>query len=117
MGYGDKAPITMAGRFLGVIWMFLGLVLFGLFSGLVSSSLSTDGPVYLRDPITVRGMADLQTNLKGKVCILQGVAETVLKDYGISNTLAVANINDCYERLVIGDNVSIDRQDSPMSPS
>ena len=35
VGYGDKAPVTFLGRFLGVIWMFVGVILLGYLNGLM----------------------------------------------------------------------------------
>jgi len=40
VGYGDKVPITGAGRFIGAFWMLFGLICFGLFGGQVINQLS-----------------------------------------------------------------------------
>lgn len=40
VGYGDRTPITLWGRVVGVIWMFVSIVLVSTFIGTVSSTLT-----------------------------------------------------------------------------
>ncbi len=40
VGYGDKAPITLAGRILGLIWMFIGIIMISSFTAAITSSLT-----------------------------------------------------------------------------
>jgi hypothetical protein len=40
VGYGDKFPITNAGRLFALVWQFSGVVFLGLFAGAVSSSMA-----------------------------------------------------------------------------
>jgi polar amino acid transport system substrate-binding protein len=40
VGYGDKAPLTVAGRLLGVVWMFTGLILTATFTAHLAASLT-----------------------------------------------------------------------------
>ncbi|MDG2422726.1 MAG: transporter substrate-binding domain-containing protein [Phycisphaerales bacterium] len=40
VGYGDKAPRTMAGRAIGLIWIFLSIVLLSAFTGTIASSMT-----------------------------------------------------------------------------
>lgn len=40
VGYGDKVPLTRAGRFLGIIWMYLGIVLVSSFTATITASLT-----------------------------------------------------------------------------
>ena len=37
-GYGDKVPVTLGGRLLGVVWMFASIFLVALFSATLASS-------------------------------------------------------------------------------
>jgi ABC-type amino acid transport substrate-binding protein len=37
VGYGDKVPVTFAGRFLTVLWMFIGVYCVGMFGASVTS--------------------------------------------------------------------------------
>ena len=40
VGYGDKVPKSTAGRLLGTLWMFVGIILIAIFTGVVSSALT-----------------------------------------------------------------------------
>ena len=40
VGYGDKAPVTMAGRILGLIWMFVAIIIISSFTAAITSSLT-----------------------------------------------------------------------------
>jgi ABC-type amino acid transport substrate-binding protein len=42
VGYGDKAPVTIRGRILGIVWMFAALVLTALVTAQLAASLTTD---------------------------------------------------------------------------
>lgn len=54
VGYGDKAPRTVVGRAIGVIWMFAAVILLALFTAQVTSSLTVQSLGG-----RVRGPADL----------------------------------------------------------
>ena len=41
VGYGDKAPRTFAGRFVGLIWMFISLFVISAFTATIASILTT----------------------------------------------------------------------------
>ncbi len=40
VGYGDKAPKTFAGRLIGFVWMFAGIILISFFTASIASSLT-----------------------------------------------------------------------------
>jgi ABC-type amino acid transport substrate-binding protein len=40
VGYGDKAPVTVAGRILGLIWMFVAIIIISSFTAAITSSLT-----------------------------------------------------------------------------
>ena len=40
VGYGDKAPVTVAGRILGLIWMFVAIIIISTFTAAITSSLT-----------------------------------------------------------------------------
>lgn len=40
VGYGDKAPVTLAGRILGLIWMFVAIIIISSFTAAITSSLT-----------------------------------------------------------------------------
>lgn len=41
-GYGDKAPITLAGRIIGILWMIYALILIALVTAQLSASLTAE---------------------------------------------------------------------------
>lgn len=66
VGYGDKAPVTLLGRAIAVVWMFAALILTAVFTAQLTSSLTLEqisGPV--------RGVEDLN---KARVGILEGAS-------------------------------------------
>ncbi|MGJ3241658.1 MAG: transporter substrate-binding domain-containing protein [Opitutales bacterium] len=40
VGYGDKAPVTPAGRLVGLVWMFASIIIISGFTGAIASSLT-----------------------------------------------------------------------------
>lgn len=40
VGYGDKAPVSLAGRLIALIWMFAGLIMVASFTAAITSSLT-----------------------------------------------------------------------------
>lgn len=40
VGYGDKAPVTLGGRLIALVWMFAGLVMVSTFTAAVASALT-----------------------------------------------------------------------------
>lgn len=54
VGYGDKSPRTLAGRTLGFVWMFAGIILISFFTATIASSLTVS-----QLETSIRGPADL----------------------------------------------------------
>jgi polar amino acid transport system substrate-binding protein len=54
VGYGDKAPVSLAGRVVGLIWMFAGIIMISGFTAAIASSLTV---TQLESP--VKGPQDL----------------------------------------------------------
>jgi polar amino acid transport system substrate-binding protein len=54
VGYGDKAPVSLAGRVVGLIWMFAGIIMISGFTAAIASSLTV---TKLESP--VKGPEDL----------------------------------------------------------
>ncbi len=76
VGYGDKAPKTVPGRILGIVWMFASIILISSFTAAVASQLTAD-----RIQSTVNGEEDLR---RAKVGAKAGESpETVLRSMGV----------------------------------
>ena len=54
VGYGDKAPVTFAGRLVALIWMFAGLIMVASFTAAITSALTVSNLQY-----QIRGPQDL----------------------------------------------------------
>jgi polar amino acid transport system substrate-binding protein len=54
VGYGDKAPRTVAGRIVALIWMFAGIILISSFTAAITSALTVSQP-----GSSIRGPGDL----------------------------------------------------------
>lgn len=57
VGYGDKAPVTLAGRLLALVWMFAGLIMVASFTAAITSSLTVSNLQY-----QINGPQDLPGN-------------------------------------------------------
>lgn len=74
-GYGDKAPITVMGRIVTILWMFVSLFLMTAFTASVASTVAT-----VRTRMHVDTSADLQRTTNG---VLHGsLSEMVLANIG-----------------------------------
>lgn len=58
VGYGDKAPVSLPGRLIGLVWMFAGLIMVASFTAAITSSLTVSN---LRSGI--QGTNDLPGNV------------------------------------------------------
>jgi ABC-type amino acid transport substrate-binding protein len=77
VGYGDRVPVTKAGKFVGAIWMAFGFVLMTVSAGVVTSLLTVD-----RLQPMVRGPEGL---LRAKVGVVAGSpGEDYVRAAGIS---------------------------------
>ena len=72
VGYGDKAPTTLVGRILGLVWMFAGIIVISTFTAAIASSLTTATLAS-----GVEGPADLQ---RARVGTLEGSAPATSLD-------------------------------------
>ncbi len=42
VGYGDKSPVTLAGRLLGLVWMFAAIIIISFFTASITSTLTVN---------------------------------------------------------------------------
>jgi ABC-type amino acid transport substrate-binding protein len=67
VGYGDKAPITLGGRIVAIIWMLASIILISSFTAAITTSLTVS-----ELSGKVRGLRDLQTVRVGSVAQSEG---------------------------------------------
>ena len=77
VGYGDKAPKTLGGRIIAIIWMFASIILISSFTAAITTSLTIS-----ELSGKVRGSQDLPTVRVGSVA--QSEAKRYLVDKGIA---------------------------------
>ena len=92
VGYGDKTPLTLAGRIIGMIWMFTAIVLLGVFIAAMSSALTVS---HLEAPI--QGPDDFS---KARIGTLAGsTTEGVLRDKRV-NYQPYATLQEALDAIV-----------------
>ena len=92
VGYGDLAPKTAGGRFVGVVWMFAAIISISGFTAAISSSL-TVGELSGK----VRGVHDLATARVGTV--VDSSAEAYLVKNGIKQLRSFENPHEGLKSL------------------
>lgn len=95
VGYGDKAPVTFAGRVIALIWMFTSIIIIAAFTGGIASAITVgalDGKV--------RGPEDLPNV---RVAAPQGTtAAEYLRDNGV-RPREVESVEDALRMLADGE--------------
>ena len=80
VGYGDKAPVSFAGRAVALAWMFAGLIMVASFTAAITSSLTVSNLQH-----QIRGPEDL---VSANVATVDGTAsEAYLRDERIRHQL------------------------------
>lgn len=95
VGYGDKTPISTAGRILATIWMFTGVLLISYFTASVSSVLTVQ-----RLGTNITSIQDLQNQTIGTVT--GSTANKFLEDNTVSYLNLYNNIDEAYIALEQG---------------
>ncbi|MEP1584827.1 MAG: transporter substrate-binding domain-containing protein, partial [Marinobacter sp.] len=80
VGYGDKAPVSLAGRMVALVWMFAGLIMVASFTAAITSSLTVSNLQY-----QIQGPDDL--NRANVATIANTASEQYLQDQRIRHQL------------------------------
>lgn len=95
VGYGDKAPATLAGRIVALVWMFAGLIMVASFTAAITSSLTVSN---LRSQI--QGPEDL---IRANVATIANTAsEQYLQDQRIRHE-QYPDLTSAMQSVVRGD--------------
>lgn len=79
VGYGDKAPVTLAGRVLGLIWMFTAILLVASFTASITAALTVgalDGRVQGADDLPQVRVATIASSTSAEWLAQRGVRAT-----------------------------------------
>ncbi len=79
VGYGDKAPRTLGGRLVGLVWMFASIIIISSFTATMTTTLTVS-----RLESSIKGPKDLANKKVGSVA--NSTSAAYLKDQGISVT-------------------------------
>ncbi len=92
VGYGDKAPATLGGRIVGLVWMFIGIVLISSFTAAFTTILTVG-----------KLSADHQSGLDNmKITTVEAsTAESYLRDNYIKPR-TVENLDSALKQLQLG---------------
>ncbi|MEH6563752.1 MAG: transporter substrate-binding domain-containing protein [Halopseudomonas sp.] len=95
VGYGDKAPVTLAGRMVALVWMFAGLIMVASFTAAITTSLTVSNLQY-----QIQGPQDLPGN---RVATITGTASAqYLQDNRIIRR-EYANLSDAMHSVLDGE--------------
>lgn len=105
VGYGDKAPVTLAGRIVGLVWMFAAIILISGFTAAIATSLTVS-----QLSSSVNGPADLSGVRVATVS--NSSSSDYLEERGVSHE-AVADL-DVALSLLAADQVDAVVYDAPI---
>jgi polar amino acid transport system substrate-binding protein len=94
VGYGDKAPITLAGRMIGLIWMFASIIVISGFTAAIASSLTVDELGQ-----TVVGLEDLYGK---RVLTIPGSTSAEFLDEKLIRYRSVLTADEALDELAAG---------------
>ena len=92
VGYGDKCPQKLKGRFVASIWMFIGIIWFAAFTATLSSSLT----VKKIDPGKIKGLADISDKY---VAVIRGTTSEKYLRFHNAKMLLADNLDDLIGNL------------------
>lgn len=94
VGYGDKAPVTLAGRIIGLVWMFASIIMISGFTAAIASSL-TVGEL----DQAIRGVDDLRGK---RVLTLDSSTSAAFLDEKLVRYTPAAELSDALAELAAG---------------
>ena len=105
VGYGDKSPVTLTGRVLGIAWMFAAIIIISFFTATVTSTLTVD-----RLESAIKGPEDLP---HVRVATVAGSTSAIYLDHHAINYRRVATVL-AGEQLVASGDVDAMVYDAPI---
>ena len=95
VGYGDKSPVTLPGRLLGIVWMFAAIIIISFFTATVTSTLTVD-----RLESSIKGPEDL---VHVRVATIAGSTSAAYLDHHAIKHRDVATVLAGEQAVLAGD--------------
>ena len=77
VGYGDKAPVTLAGRILGLVWMFAAILIISSFTAAIASALTVsqlESSIRGPDDLPKAKVGTVEPSAGARYCQRRGIA-------------------------------------------
>jgi len=103
VGYGDRAPKSYVARIFAVIWIFLGVTIFSMYSAALTSAL-TEKVVVTRDSLSGKTIAVVNTTAAAHAAARRENAE--IKGYGSIDEVIKALKKDEVDGAALDDNIA-----------
>ena len=94
VGYGDKAPLTLPGRILGLIWMFASIIIISGFTAAIATSLTVGQLAQ-----SIAGIEDLYGK---RVLTAKGSTSAAFLDTKLVRYETVHSVTDALDQLAAG---------------
>jgi ABC-type amino acid transport substrate-binding protein len=95
VGYGDKSPVTVGGRILGLLWMFSAIIIIAIFTATITTNLTVD-----RLESAIKGPEDLP---RVRVVTVAGSTSAAYLDKRHITYKAMPSIVDGLKAVQVGD--------------
>jgi ABC-type amino acid transport substrate-binding protein len=95
VGYGDKSPVTIGGRILGLLWMFSAIIIIAIFTATITTNLTVD-----RLESAIKGPEDLP---RVRVVTVAGSTSAAYLDKHHTTYKGVPTILDGLKAVQAGD--------------
>lgn len=105
VGYGDKCPKKIIGRFIAAVWMIIGIIWFAAFTATLTSSLTVNRIGHG----DIKGLTDLNSK---RVAVIKGTTSENFLRYHDVTAMVVETLDDLIKSLKIG-NVEAVIYDAP----
>lgn len=83
VGYGDKAPRTVGGKIVALIWMFAAIIIISTFTGMIASSLTAgqlQGAIGGMDDLPGKTVGSIRDSAADEWLAMEGIAFTPYPD-------------------------------------
>ncbi|XP_048586965.1 uncharacterized protein LOC5496379 isoform X2 [Nematostella vectensis] len=110
VGYGDRAPISVAARLFGIAWTLTGLVIIAVLVGTISTSLTTR-TIKAADRLYGTEIAAIANSTEFRVGILKNARVNTVRNYSSVNEIRAALRSQEVSGALIDTYVAADQQE------